>query len=134
MSNPTQTPPPAPAKVHKLEDEETPRRSDMDITGLKDFDSISQIFPQKQGVWLWGSIQAGLIHATEEMENPENIHLDLRKILETLKLRYERANVLFRKDYSRSDLGPEAHKSQGKFEALIEEIKGLELMANNRKR
>jgi hypothetical protein len=73
MSNPTQTPPPAPAKVHKLEDEETPRRSDMDITGLKDFDSISQIFPQKQGVWLWGSIQAGLIHATEEMENPENV-------------------------------------------------------------
>jgi hypothetical protein len=73
MSNLTETPPSAPAKEHKIEDEETPRRSDMDIAGLKDFDSISHIFPQKKGVWLWGSIQAGLIHVTEEMENPENV-------------------------------------------------------------
>ncbi|PSS25896.1 hypothetical protein M430DRAFT_16605 [Amorphotheca resinae ATCC 22711] len=34
-----------PAKVHKIKDEEIPRRSTMDIAGLKDFDSQSHLFP-----------------------------------------------------------------------------------------
>ena len=50
-----------------------PRVSGVDVSMMESFSTYKHDFPKVRGLWLYGSIEAGLTHLDEELRRPENV-------------------------------------------------------------